>query len=441
MANVSPNNASDSYKSETRDVSLSARKNTIVLLGDSFLAQDTPGVTGDGNYGIRADGIWGWASYLLKQRLLVAHSVSDAEAGYMGVGSDTTAQVLARTPQAQALSAGYWLIMCGINDLTQGVPVSQITANLEAIVLAAQNTGTTPVLCTLPPSNSFNTDAMAVAWLSVNDWVRKYSWDNQGIILAEISDVYIDSAAPFPNPLAAYVRDGVHPNTRGAFSIGGRIFDAMDSTVIGNPAIYQNFYNSTSTDALFLSPNPGLNGTAGTTTAPVTGITANLFGSSIFPTDGSAACAASKVTRTDTTGAEWQELAFTGAATWTLDLDSCQVDLIAGTSVPSGIIPGTSIIQLFHEFEIDAGAVGYPMCRPSLRALGGTPQFFYAMRWETSAQFVEIPEDIPPGVIATAKFVVPPGTTSFDLFLRNNVIAANAAYTVRHGRTWVVQHL
>ena len=140
---------------------------------------------------------------------LLQEELDDAKLSFTvvnhGVSGDTTAGGVRRLDKALAENPQILIVELGANDGLRGVPVAQVRANLETIIVAAQKQGVAVLLCAM--------DA-----LPVNGW--QYTLDFHNLYF-ELADRYKVPLVPFL--LAGLLGnrqlmsdDGVHPNKDGA---------------------------------------------------------------------------------------------------------------------------------------------------------------------------------------------------------------------------------
>src|SRR6185436_13661576 len=122
-----------------------------------------------------------------------------------GVSGDTTGRALRRLDAALAEKPDILIVELGVNDGLRGVPVADIRANLEKIIVAAQEQHAAVLLC-------------AMEALPLNGW--QYT--------IEFHRMYEELATKYGVPMVPFVMngvlgnreligdDGVHPNAAGA---------------------------------------------------------------------------------------------------------------------------------------------------------------------------------------------------------------------------------
>ena len=134
-----------------------------------------------------------------------------------GVSGDTTAGALRRLDRALDEKPQILIVELGVNDGLRGVPVSQVKANLEKIIAAAQAQNAEVLLCGMEA-------------LPLQGW--QYT--------IEFHKMYEDLAAKYGVPLVPFLMngvlgnpdlisdDGVHPNAAGARYIADTVWEYLE---------------------------------------------------------------------------------------------------------------------------------------------------------------------------------------------------------------------
>ncbi|PRY64641.1 lysophospholipase L1-like esterase [Glaciihabitans tibetensis] len=120
----------------------------------------------------------------------------------LGIRRDTSAQVLARVPDAIALSPRQVLILAGANDIITGAD-SETINNLDAIRTELEGEGIRAVFGTLPPSDIYPAETIAMnaqitEWASINSAFVIDYWPE----IADSDGHYEPGFSP----------DGIHPS-------------------------------------------------------------------------------------------------------------------------------------------------------------------------------------------------------------------------------------
>lgn len=137
----------------------------------------------------------------------------------------TTAQVLAtHVPKAIAIKPTFCLVMCGRNDVVQGIDIDSVTIPaMTSIYRQLRFAGIIPVVCSMP-AQSGNTDTMNIARYKINDFCRQYA--------VKYGLPFVDLHAATTDPLtggwiAGYNQDVSHPTPLGAKAMGNAVATAM----------------------------------------------------------------------------------------------------------------------------------------------------------------------------------------------------------------------
>lgn len=412
----------------------STPNNTIAILGNSIAAQDTPFNSNN----MLPVGCFQWANYIMNQKLVVSYTSTDLEAGYLGIGGDTSTQILARLGSVIALKPAYCLLLGIIENDVENVVATAITqANITSLISSLLSAGIIPIICTGVPNLLTDSAAEANAYYSNNDFIRNLRYTSPGAVVVDISNEFVDYAQTYPKPLATHVAAGPHPNVLGAYYIGKKIADTLNPLLPGS-YLFTNHWLSVAnggTTPQVLCDNPlmeGNGGTNGTGVAAAGGISDGWTAQAL----GGGSGVVTKVARTDIPNAEWMQEVFTGDAAWTIgDYGRCYS---AGVPLPNGSVAVGDIIQAFTEVEVDAGDTNLLGLSMSVRAAGAATEHWNGMSY-TSSNNTPLDIDYPAGVIASPKFEVPAGTTSIGIHVRAYATAANASFTWRAGRTSILK--
>lgn len=189
--------------------------NRAVLFGDSITNYNNA-IASNANAN-QSRGYMTWANYLLGRRRL------DVVAN-LGVGGDTTTQMLARVDAAAAVSAAWAVVLGGINDLAGNlVSPTVVTANLEAIYAAFRASGKRVVAISVLPVTAahplFSRGLMARIQ-QVNRWIKAYCAANPGMVFVDGCAAVTDPASADSVPASGHYADTTHPGTLGAYYVG-----------------------------------------------------------------------------------------------------------------------------------------------------------------------------------------------------------------------------
>lgn len=247
----------------------------------------------------------------------------------LGVGGNTTGQMLARLDEVIAQSPDVVVILGMYNDIGLLSP-TQTTDNLKAIYDRLTALGILVVAVTGVPLSASGAKWSAVNVehiLSANRFIRAYAVNGRNFALADAFRRMVDKHNTTNRGaavLGAIDTDFVHPSPRGAFLIGRSIYDALVKnippvnwagvTCAAETAIAgQNNFN-----AIDEAPNTM---SGGSITAPVTGTAAS--GVTVERDVGTTgACVASVVMDTDGTYLQRASITPGGVETWNIRSNS-----------------------------------------------------------------------------------------------------------------------
>lgn len=161
-----------------------------------------------------------WASW--------AMLMTNGQYSYVGSSATpgfTTAQVLAtHVPKAIAAKPTLCIVMCGRNDVVQGIDIDSVTIPaFTNIFRQLRFAGIIPVVCSMS-AQSGNTDAQNIARYKINDFCRQYA--------VKYGLPFVDLHAATTDPLtggwiAGYNQDVSHPTPLGAKAMGNAVATAM----------------------------------------------------------------------------------------------------------------------------------------------------------------------------------------------------------------------
>ncbi len=140
-----------------------------------------------------------------------------------GVNGETTSQIRARFLDAVKQGPRYIIVLAGVNDIYQGLPLKSVTDNLYWMYQQAQGKGIMPVAATVLPFDSA-TPEQASAIDALNGWIQKAS-DKFRIPLADLNASVRD--ANNPHKLNG-TTDGLHPDIGGYRKMGMDLIAAID---------------------------------------------------------------------------------------------------------------------------------------------------------------------------------------------------------------------
>ena len=180
-------------------VAVAAEPVTVVALGDSLTA----------GYGLPPEE--GLVPQL--QDWLVAQG-ADAVVQNAGVSGDTTAGGLARVDWALGPDADALIVTLGGNDMLRGLSPSEVRANLDAILTAADAKGLPVLLVAMKAPANFGPDYKAEFDAIYADLAEAHG----ALLLPDFFAGFVGAGAVMADP-ASYAgwmqADGIHPNAEG----------------------------------------------------------------------------------------------------------------------------------------------------------------------------------------------------------------------------------
>lgn len=192
-------------------VAAAAEPVTVVALGDSLTA----------GYGLPSDE--GLVPQL--QDWLAAHG-ADAVVQNAGVSGDTTAGGLARVDWALGPDADALIVTLGGNDMLRGLSPSEVRANLDAILTAADAKGLPVLLVAMKAPANFGPDYKAEFDAIYAELAKAH-----GALLAADFFAGFEAAGAVMTDPASYAgwmqADGIHPNAEGARLIAAALGPAV----------------------------------------------------------------------------------------------------------------------------------------------------------------------------------------------------------------------
>lgn len=203
--------------------------NDVFSIGDSITAfgqaASKPNATGTIYRPLINAQCWaGWAMLMTNGRYRYV--------GMSATGGYTASQILAtHVPKAIAANPSFCMVMCGRNDVVQGIDIESVTIPaMTSIFRQLRYAGIIPVVCTMS-AQSNNTDAMNQARYKINAFCRAYA-AKYGLPLVDLHTATTD-------PLTGEWKDGYnqvrsdgsldpsHPTPMGAKAMGRAVADAM----------------------------------------------------------------------------------------------------------------------------------------------------------------------------------------------------------------------
>lgn len=203
-------------------IPLAPVENSCVLFGDSITEYNT--ATTSNATANQARGYMAWANLLLGRRRL--NMVSN-----LGVGGDTTEDMLARVDAAAAVDAGWAVVLGGINDLAGNLEsATTVTTNLEAIYGKLRGSGKRVIAISVLPVTAAHplfSVGLASRIHQVNRWIRSYCAANPGMVFVDGCTAVTDPASTDSAPTTGYYADVTHIGMLGAYYVGKALADAV----------------------------------------------------------------------------------------------------------------------------------------------------------------------------------------------------------------------
>lgn len=390
----------------------------VAVIGDSITVADYSGsdrisLPVTTNHNSQSHGFMAWALALCGQR--VAMPLQKNVWGFPGMETsrilDELPAFLAQMPK----KPGVTVVECGTNNIyhdTATATFESITADWTAIAAYLTQQGSRVIFVPiLPRTTGFSALFTATQFETMdrcNRWLNAFAAKSNGTIAVASSCLLplTDATLTGAQPKAGLFSDGTHPGVGGAYQIGKAIAAILSTWFPPLDLLPTNsMVWSASTPFANLLPNPMMNGTGGTATAPLTGTVPTNWTASMTATSG-LTVAASKVTSVFD-GSPMTQLTFGGSYTIT---GRSVPDYVAApvfgrifsnvsSSATSTLIAGDTIEALMA-FEIDAGnnCINLPKLE---------------MRWEGSTGYNramgegargEIPNEAIRGVLRTATY-------------------------------------
>ena len=196
--------------------------NRAVLFGDSITKYNNA-IVSNANAN-QSRGYMTWANILLGRRRL------DVVAN-LGIGGDTTTQMLARVSTAADVQAPWAVVLGGTNDLAGNLAApGVVTDNLRQIYEALRASGKRVIAITVLPVTAahplFSRGLMARIQ-QVNRWIKRYCAATPGMIVVDGAAAVTDPASSDSVPASGYYADATHPGTLGAYYVGKFLADAV----------------------------------------------------------------------------------------------------------------------------------------------------------------------------------------------------------------------
>jgi lysophospholipase L1-like esterase len=175
----------------------------------------------------------------------------------LGIGGQTTTQILARINDVLALAPSWVHLVAGTNDVGSGIATTKTNITTMLDTFAAN--GVKVIIGTIPPHAGSYTDTQKADTFALNDWIRLLGRTRPDIVVVDYFAALADGVNG--NYLATVyganpTSDGVHLSATGAYAAGKALANALRyrvnrSVPFSMPAPGQN---------LIGTPRPGLSG-------------------------------------------------------------------------------------------------------------------------------------------------------------------------------------
>jgi len=249
------------------------------------------------------------------------------------VSSKQSSDVIAdQLPSAIADRSEFVAVLIGTNDIKGASPAAALSeaqsiANLTTIYDTIVNAGKTPICCTLPPLSWTNQSSWRVGADRLSQWIADYARTN-GYPLIDFYAALVDPATS--NLASSYTSDGLHPDTElGGLAMANRAvadvlaFFSPQSVRLAtgdldrrNLIPYGTF--SSDVDANGRGDEWGKSSESGTIVYSVEAITGGIGSTQVIAFTGAAAATISPNTLI-TTGFSVGDRMFFGGRVWTTD--------------------------------------------------------------------------------------------------------------------------
>jgi lysophospholipase L1-like esterase len=140
-----------------------------------------------------------------------------------GVTGETTSQIRARFEETYKQSPRYIIILAGVNDIYQGLPLQSVINNLFWMYQQAEGHGIMPVAGTVLPFDTA-TPEQAKAIDELNKWIKKAA-DKMRMPIADLNAAVSDPNDPHKLNGSP---DGIHPDVGGYRSMAMSLVEAID---------------------------------------------------------------------------------------------------------------------------------------------------------------------------------------------------------------------
>lgn len=160
----------------------------------------------------------GWASLFTNGRIQLA--------GISATGGYTVTQVKnVHLPNAIATDPTFCVVMCGRNDIVQGINIDTVTIPaFKSIFLQLRQAGIIPVVCTMSAQGNSGDNTRRIAEQKLNAWLRAYA-SAKSLPLVDLHRYTVDPLTG--DWITGYNQDVSHPNGTGAKVMGQALVDGL----------------------------------------------------------------------------------------------------------------------------------------------------------------------------------------------------------------------
>ncbi|HHQ5719969.1 TPA: SGNH/GDSL hydrolase family protein [Klebsiella variicola subsp. variicola] len=159
-----------------------------------------------------------WASLMTNGRIHLT--------GISATGGYTVTQVKnVHLPIAIAANPTFCVVMCGRNDVVQGINIDTVTIPAyRTIFLRLRQAGIIPVVCTMSAQGNSGDNTRRIAEHKLNAWLRAYA-NEKSLPLVDLHRYTVDPLTG--DWIAGYNQDVSHPNGTGAKAMGQALVDGL----------------------------------------------------------------------------------------------------------------------------------------------------------------------------------------------------------------------
>lgn len=287
-----------------------------------------------------------------------------------GVGGDTSAQILTRTPAAvaAAVAAGasaVVLLGCTTNDRTSGITYAQSIANCATIEAAFSAVGIAVIWIAEIPRGDSTFTAIALTGTPLDDHRAVEEWQGArsgaGVYVVRPWGEFSDQSSVANSALGYaklnYTYDGLHPTPLGMNVIVTAALPLLTTLFPPREVLVQSgadVWSATNPNGS-VNLNPLCLGSGGTAGTGITGVVANGWTAQhSLGTGSTLASVGSIIAPTDADPRNWQRFVTTGTAGSTFDALRFRFPVDAATR---GVTPG-NFYKASMAFRVTAGQAG-----------------------------------------------------------------------------------